>query len=292
MKPGYEHIQSDGQSSLRFFMLEENRFEFYWHYHPEIELTCILKGEGTRLVGDHIGEYGPNDLVLIGPNVPHTWQSKDPGRGPGRSKRNKAIVVQFPQELLTHQFLDLPEMDAVNALFADAEAGIRFTGLSAKRGRQQLIELHSLPDLARLLGLIELLDHLGRTGEWIRLGSAGYSPHLNRKTEKRLDRVLHYLHSAFRKDICLADLASIAAMNETAFSRFFKSQTGKPPIAYLNEVRVRQACQMLVHTVDPVGLIAHHCGYNNQTHFNRQFRRYTRCSPAEYRKLRHGRKAL
>jgi mannose-6-phosphate isomerase-like protein (cupin superfamily) len=93
MKPGYEHISPDGKSSLRFFITGEPRFDFYWHFHPEIELTCILRGEGTRLVGDHIGEYGPGDLVLIGPNVSHTWQSHDSGAG--TTRRNQAIVVQF-----------------------------------------------------------------------------------------------------------------------------------------------------------------------------------------------------
>lgn len=286
MKPGYEHLSTDETSSLRFFITEVPRFEFYWHYHPEIELTCILRGEGTRLVGDHIGEYGPNDLVLIGPNVPHTWAGRITRPDTAPSARNKAIVVQFPRELLTNSLLDIPGMETVNSLFTEAEAGIRFTGWSAKRGRQKLLELYAQPELKRLLGLIDLLDWLGRTGEWVRLASEGYTPNLNRKIEKRLDRVLYYMHTASHNSIGLADLASIAAMNESAFSRFFRSHTGKPPIVYLNEIRIRLACQMLVHTDDPVGLIARNCGFNNQAHFNRQFRRFTRSSPAEYRKLR------
>ena len=290
MKPGYEHISPDGTSSLRFFITGEPRFEFYWHFHPEIELTCILRGEGTRLVGDHIGEFGPGDLVLIGPNVPHTWQSHDSGAGAGAgaASRNKAIVVHIPVELLTHTLPGLPVMDTVNSLIAEAEAGIRFTGLAAKMGHEKLAELHALPELRRLLGLIALLDDLWRTGEWVRLGSAGYTPNLSRKTEKRLDRVLYYMHTAYRNRIRLADLASIADMNETAFSRFFQSRTGKPPIAYLNEVRIRRACRMLVNSSDPVGVITQQCGYNNQAHFNRQFRKCIGCSPAAYRRLRDG----
>ncbi|MFU8860486.1 MAG: AraC family transcriptional regulator [Cyclonatronaceae bacterium] len=288
MKPGYEHLSTDDDASLRFFITEVPRFEFFWHYHPEIELTCILRGEGTRLVGDHIGEFGPNDLVLIGPNVPHTWAGRETGRYGVSQKGNKAIVVQFPRELLASPLLDLPEMGTVNVLFEEAEAGIRFTGLSAKRGRQRLLELHGQSELRRLLGLIELLDWLGKTGEWVRLGSEGYTPNLSRKIEKRLDRVLYYIHTACQNSISLADLASIAAMNESAFSRFFRSRTGKPPIVYLNEIRIRRACQLLVHTEEPVGQIARKCGYKNQTHFNRQFRRFTRCSPVQYRRLRSG----
>ena len=287
MKPGFEHISPDGKSSLRFFITGEPRFDFYWHFHPEIELTCILRGEGTRLVGDHIGEYGPGDLVLIGPNVPHTWQSHDSGAG--TTRRNKAIVVQFVPELLKPELPGLPGMDTVHSLIAGAEAGIRFTGLAAKKGREKLSELYSLPELRRLLGLIELLDDLWRTGEWVRLGSAGYKPNLSRKTEKRLDRVLYYIHTACWNRIRLADLATIADMNETAFSRFFQSSMGRPPIVYLNEVRIRRACRLLVSSSENIGLIAQQCGYNNQSHFNRQFRKHIGCSPATFRKLRHGR---
>jgi AraC-like DNA-binding protein len=284
VKAGYEHLSTDGKSSVRFFIREEPRFEFYWHYHPEIELTCILKGEGTRLVADHTGDYTENDLVLIGPNVPHSWQSRG---GTGKSAVNhRAVVAQFSAQALSENLLGLPEMETVNQLLGESGGGIRFTGLSAIRGREKMMELAGGSPLDKLLGLFDLLDYLARTGEWIRLGSEGYRPGLNRRTEQRLDRVLYYMHTAWHNEIRLGDLAHIAAMNESAFSRFFQAHTGKPPITYLNEVRVRQACQMLVRTSDPVSLIARHCGFNNQAHFNRIFRRYNHCTPGQYRKTR------
>lgn len=291
MKADYEHIAHDRGASLNYFFLKKKYFDFYWHYHPEIELTCILKGEGTRLVGDHIGEYRENDLVLLGPNIPHSWQSRGNGSSKTLSSKavsSKALVIHFARELLSGGMLDLPEFGTVGHLIRESEGGIRFTGLSARRGREKLLALHGVSDFRRLTGVMDVLDYLARTGEWVRLSSEGYHPSLNRKTEQRLDRVLSFIHSAYRNTIRLSDLAGIAGMNESAFSRFFHGHTGKPPVAYLNEVRIRQVCQMLMHTGETIAYIAFSCGYNNLTHFNRQFKKLNRCSPVEYRKRRKG----
>ena len=69
MKPYFEKVAS-GPSSFVAFARNDPDFPFYWHYHPEYELTLILDSQGQRLVGDGIADYGPGDLVLIGPNVP------------------------------------------------------------------------------------------------------------------------------------------------------------------------------------------------------------------------------
>lgn len=60
--------------SLRAYRRAERSFDWNWHYHPEIELTLITRGAGTRLVGDHSADYQAGDLVLLGSNLPHSWQ--------------------------------------------------------------------------------------------------------------------------------------------------------------------------------------------------------------------------
>ena len=46
-----------------------------WHYHPELEITVIIKGSGVLFVGDKIINYGENELFLIGSNLTHEWRS-------------------------------------------------------------------------------------------------------------------------------------------------------------------------------------------------------------------------
>ena len=97
VKPYFEKVAS-GPSSFRAFERNDPEFPFYWHYHPEYELTLITESQGQRLVGDGIADYGPGDLVLIGPNVPHSWRS-----GPVKSsaaETHRAVVVQFRYDFL------------------------------------------------------------------------------------------------------------------------------------------------------------------------------------------------
>src|SRR5262245_16781071 len=101
MRAQFEKVTSDAS---RFFNLKHRadpRFEFTWHYHREYELTLIVRSSGRRFVGDHIDEYRDGDLVLLGPNLPHTWCS-----APAPGTRHDAVVVQFADDLLGPGRLD------------------------------------------------------------------------------------------------------------------------------------------------------------------------------------------
>ena len=86
------------------------RFDCPFHYHPEIELTLIVSSTGHRYVGDHIGRFATGDLVLMGPNLPHSYMSDE------RTDRAGSIVLQFLPECLGTGFFKLGEMRAIHAL--------------------------------------------------------------------------------------------------------------------------------------------------------------------------------
>ena len=48
-----------------------------WHYHSEVELIHIKKGEGTQFIGDSIKRFKSGDVVLVGSNLPHYWRFDD-----------------------------------------------------------------------------------------------------------------------------------------------------------------------------------------------------------------------
>src|SRR5688572_18550177 len=98
MRARAEKLVSFGASSFHYKWRKDKRFEFYWHFHPEYELTLIVRSRGKRFVGDHIDDYSDGDLVLLGRNLPHTWYS-DPG---GRD--HEAVVVQFREDFLGTDF--------------------------------------------------------------------------------------------------------------------------------------------------------------------------------------------
>ena len=110
MRAHFEKVSS-GAASLLAFERVDLEFPFYWHYHPEFELTLIVDSHGQRLVGDGIADYGPGDLVLLGPNLPHSWRS-----GPvhlSTESCHRAVVVQFREDFLGKPFFQLDEMETI-----------------------------------------------------------------------------------------------------------------------------------------------------------------------------------
>ncbi len=92
-----------------------------------------------------------------------------------------------------------------------------------------------------------------------------------------------YMREHYSEKLYIADLASQANLNKEYFCRFFKSVIGKPPMEYLNELRIRQASRLLRETDSAVADIALACGFNNLGNFNRTFKKYTGSTPLHYR---------
>src|SRR5690554_1953047 len=96
MRAYREHLPPSSTSSWTMLNRRlDDAIPFQWHHHPEFELTLTLNSEGQRFIGDHVGSYGHADLVLVGPNLPHTWAS--------RAKRDSAephiaLVLWFRRE--------------------------------------------------------------------------------------------------------------------------------------------------------------------------------------------------
>jgi len=91
MKIDLEIILPDEGSSFRLLHTKTTAEKFPWqyHYHPEYEIVCVLNGDGTRHVGNHFSTYENGDLVLMGPNLPHS------GFGLNAHGMHEEIVVQI-----------------------------------------------------------------------------------------------------------------------------------------------------------------------------------------------------
>jgi transcriptional regulator GlxA family with amidase domain len=94
---------------------------------------------------------------------------------------------------------------------------------------------------------------------------------------------MDYLNKNFDKDVTLTEAAKIALMTEVAFSRFFKTRTGKTFVDTLNEIRLGHASRMLIETSQNITEIAYKCGFNNMSNFNRIFKKKKNCTPKDFR---------
>lgn len=283
MKPALEAPRSGmSPDSLVAFERVESSFAWNWHYHPEVELTWICQGRGTRLVGDHSSAYAPNDLVLLAPNLPHTWASAV------SSRHNRAIVVQFRPQLFPEPVLGLPQFAAVAGLLHEARHGVRFPPEIAKRLGASLRRLPTRSGLSRWLELARLLDRLASCRDREILASSRYQHHRSLKLSSRLERVTDFLEKHCTEDVSLEQAAEITGLTPSAFSRFFHKMTHRTFTGYRNACRIREACRMLAETDLSITEIAFTCGFGNLSNFNRRFLQEKRVVPREYRRQRNG----
>ncbi|MEM8872648.1 MAG: helix-turn-helix domain-containing protein [Planctomycetota bacterium] len=280
MLPSREHIRLPIDGSFRVSRSVSPRgFPFTWHRHDEVELTLIEQGIGRRFVGDSIEAFATGDVVLLGPNVPHTWQSDPP-------KHDISIVVQFQTKLLA----DRPELKRCRRLVENARRGLAFR--CTPKERSAFVELTEASSLDRLVGLYQLLDRLshkrGRP-----LASDGYLTETtsNVVDASRLDRAIRFVETRRKRDGVPPEQRTVArhiGLTPSAFCRFFQRATGRSFTDWTREIRIGRACKLLDETDLPITHVATESGYANLSHFNRQFREVRGTTPRAYRQSRPG----
>ncbi len=282
MKPSLEPRKALKRgTSFVVFLRKDSAFGFHWHYHVECELTYIIQSRGMRLVGDNVSEYRSGDLVFLGSNVPHTWSSE--GKPGSSLKEHRAIVVQFSPLLLSDQLLRAPEFERIRKLFAEANRGLHYQGAIVPQVAQRMQRLLTLKGVPAVLELISILDSLSQWRQANQLSSPKYSPKLKLHIQNRFERILLYLEKHYDAGLDLKNVAAVAHMSPSAFSRFFRRMARKPFIRYLNELRIAEACKRLIEGDQAIIEIAFAVGFNNLSNFNRRFLMIKHMTPRAYR---------
>jgi AraC-like DNA-binding protein/quercetin dioxygenase-like cupin family protein len=280
MKPTLENItEKKGRHSVLAQVVQPPRFEFFWHYHPEYELTLIVEGRGRRLVGDNHQHFEPGDLVLLGPDLPHTWVSTDNAPEP-----MSAVVVQFSGEFI-RRFTELEELSGIHQLLARAGRGLSFGGNDAAGTAPVVEHLKRLPQqhsVEKIAGLLLILQEL--TGmEHQTLVSARYQPPKGTDNERRINKVCQYVQQHAAEQLTIQQAAALIHLSPGAFCKFFKRITGTTFSDYVNDIRIARVCQQLMTTDQPIADIAFENGFETRTYFNRVFLKKTGVSPRQYR---------
>lgn len=273
----FEEVPQSPDCSLGVFAFDKPAFERGWHYHPEAELTLILDGSGTRFVGDHMAAFGPGDLVLIGPNLPHTW------RGGGKDGRSRSIYVHFRSDLFERQLGLLPELEGIRRLLRRAVRGLQVRGPVRDAAAARLACLEPLPPLERLLEFTAILERIARDETVVELSSPGFEPMLDEATSERIHRIHQHVFAHFTGEVSHTTLARLAGLSPSALSHFFKRNTGRTLTRFINEVRTGHAARLLIDTSLNVSEIAYACGFANLSHFNATFRQLKGTNPTAFR---------
>ncbi len=282
MKPVFEQTPQRQWESFHCEVVRGPGYGATWHFHPEFQITLVLRSTGYRLVGDKITPLIPGDLVLVGSNLPHVWQQDPDARGPRPAVH--AIVVRFQKTFLGQDFWEIPEAEPVHRLLKRAARGLHISGRTRDAVAARLERLVNAKGLDRIAELLGILGALAESRELAPIASAGFVPSLSSDDQGRMERVTAHIHAHLTETIDRATVARAAHLSEGAFSRFFKLRTGKTLPEYVNELRVGRACRLLAEEERKITDIALDCGFRNLPNFNRRFREITHLTPRDYRR--------
>ena len=286
MKLFYEHVINAPGESFRTEIYSLREITGRYHHHPEYELTWIEAGHGLRLIGLSAETFGPGDLVLIPPGVPHRYMtqriSEDPGDGGAAgADAIRFRVLKFRRELLDPLFL-LPEFRLPAQRLREAEnTGLCFTGGVTPEIARYFVGICEKKKLPRFLDFLALLGVLAempaRSFDASKPAAAA-----NDRMVRVIDVLQHEIELG--RSPGLAAAARRACMTPPAFSAYFRKVTGRRFIDYLTRIKLARALNLLARSDMPIAQVAFSSGFRNLSNFNRIFLAARRETPSVYRR--------
>ena len=259
---------------------EDIDFYFYdkLHQHEEIQISLIVEGTGTLIVGDTVNDYKQGDILIIGSNLPHVFKSDSK-----HTKKSHMLSLFFTKTSFGLHFFELEELRELQSFFKRTIHGFKITS-SKKSASELFFNLEKASKLNRFIMLLELLKTTS-TAKYKSLSSFIYEKKYTDNEGKRMSDVFEYTMTYFEKDISLNTIAGVANMTKNAFCKYFKKRTNKTYIQFLNELRIEHACKLLLNNKElTIPNIAEQTGFNNLSNFNRQFKAIKQSNPSSYRK--------
>lgn len=252
------------------------------HQHPELQLTVILKGEGSLFVGDYIGRFAPDEIYLLGSTVPHVFRNDQSYYEEKTVKHAHSESLFFDLELMTLKLAGIEEFSGIAETLRSLDGCYRFTG-NQNFVKNSILKLRHLSGLQKIILSMEILERILASNALIRLNSTGSARYFSAREGKRMENVMKFLLGQSHRHISLAEAASVASMNKEAFCRFFKERTRKTLTEFLNEVRVTKACHLLGNNHLSIMQVAAESGFSNLSYFNRVFKKIKSTTPGEFR---------
>ena len=284
MQPKLEKVFSNYYSSIAVKREITPFMDYPLHYHPEFEIIFVEKSYGIRLMGNHIGNFSDGDLMFISPNLPHVWKNDNDFYQDNKNLFVDVYVIHFREDALKEGFFDLPEFEHFKKLFLAGQQGMLIKGADKQKIVELIKNVYGSSGFDRLVFFLKTLDTIAKTDDYELLSNQGFTNSLSNADSERINKVMNFLMNKYNREIELSEIASLINMNKSSFCRYFKSRTHKTCSQFLNEIRIAHACKFLVNSNMNISEICYETGYNNISHFNRQFKLITSKTAKKYAK--------
>lgn len=277
MKIVFEDIKRLEGSSFRILVNPKLNDFYYWHFHPEFELTFIVAPNGTRRVGDHIGNFEGSDLVFIGSNIPHLNFDY------GIKTEYQKVVLQIKEDFLKNDFITIPELVSIYQLFENSKKVICFHGTVKDKIGKRLQKIHLLSHFEQFIEVLSLFQILATSNEMTFLHDKPFENLYNNKEQLRLKVVYKFIEENYQRAVSIEEISHLTHLSKAAFCRYFKKMTRLTFTEFLNQYRIEQAKRLLKSDKN-VTETCFECGFESLSYFNRIFKKVVGENPIQFKK--------
>lgn len=274
-------------SALKPFSYYKSKIPEYFaqvplHWHGEFEINYILEGCGELICGEKRYITQAGDIIIIPPNSLHAVF-------PHGDNSQRYDTVVFSATMLGSADNDRCAAECIRPLVNGSYSiNFRITPehqyyselkttveniLSCAKGDSPQLDMLMRAELMRLFWL------LAESGDIFTVEQR------NSSHADLLRPILQYITEHFQDELSIEQLADMAHISKSYFMALFKKSAGISAIEYINQMRIRSACEILRSTEKTIAEAAYECGFRNLSNFNKQFRRIAGCTPNEYRRI-------
>lgn len=265
--------QTSLTESLSWAHYQNEHDRLYYVNDNQHTLSLYLSGGYETHRTDMRSEFGaPGKFCLMPQGSESRWQL-------GQSQQfmhlyfNDDYLKQLALKVfnIDPRTVQLPELTFVNdvgieALFRHCMAATDWSGNDSHLAMEQVTDT-ILVSMSQNMGVTKLTSPI----------TGGLSPKVTRT-------VCDFIHANYHRQIYLTELAALAQLSEYHFCRMFKASMAQTPQEYLISVRIEQVKQRMMTGHLTLADIALQCGFSNQSHMGRYFKKSVGISPSEYRR--------
>lgn len=237
-------------------------------------------------MGDSIEEIDDIELVFVGPNLYHAWETHK-----CKEKKIHEITIQFDDKLFDNQLLSRRIMRPIRDMFNRSTHGISFSRKTAEDLAPRICNLSRLDGMDYFLETLSILHDMA-TSRNQRILSSYTVDYEKFEDDDKMKLVYDYVQKNFSKKITLEEVSKVAMMTPVSFNRFIKKRSNKTFVNYINDVRIGYAARNLVEKDLSIAEVAYKSGFNNIANFNRIFKSIKGVTPSLYREEFNGIKRI
>lgn len=237
--------------NYRFLSYDVDNLNWHIHYHESFEICYLIDGEINITIDTVLYNLKQGDSVIIFPRQLHKYKT---------DKKSKMRVITFMPDLIpefTNSYKNmLPEKNDIKGI-ADFEKYFDASNIFAQKGL-----------LYSVFGILT--------------ESTNFKEAASNEESQLLLKILRYVEKNFKTQCLLQTVAEELSYGYSYLSRTFKKRMGMSYTEYLNKFRINRALYLLGNQKHmQIQQIAEECGYDSLCSFNRNFKRFTGCTPRE-----------